>query len=126
MRASRLRTAAALAGAALFASGCLHVHHGTPGRGHGPPPHAPAHGARAHHAGHELVWDAGLGVHVVVGLPGIYFSDGHYLRRGHGGWERAAGPDGPWRAASPAAVPPGLAKGAPPGHAGKTKPGRKF
>lgn len=97
-------------GLALALGGCHHhpVHRG---HGHGPPPHAPAHGYRhKHHHGHDLVFDAGLGAYVVVGLPDVYFSDGHFFRRHGGGWEMAPEPGGPWREARARALPPGLAK----------------
>ena len=65
-----------------------------PGRGHGPPPHAPAHGYRwkQKHAYHhqeaevELVFDSGLGVYVVLGLPAHYYWEGTYLRVDGGHW----------------------------------------
>ena len=58
-------------------------------RGNGPPPHAPAHGYRAKHQGHNLKFDTGLGVYIVVDIPDTYFHNGLYLR---------LGPDGAWRA----------------------------
>jgi hypothetical protein len=85
-----------------------------PGRGHGPPPHAPAHGYRrkhhdAHHGGDlELVFDSGLGVYVVIGFPSHYWLDGTYYRDRSGSFELAASIDGPWSASG--TLPPGLAK----------------
>jgi hypothetical protein len=85
-----------------------------PDRGHGPPPHAPAHGYRrkhhdAHHAGDlELVFDSGLGVYVVIGFPSHYWLDGTYYRERAGSFEIAASIDGPW-STSRTALPPGLA-----------------
>jgi hypothetical protein len=106
-----------------FALGCTHASvgvgdghdhgHVTTAKGHGPPPHAPAHGYRrkhhdAHHHGElELVFDSGLGVYVVVGFPLHYWLDGTYYRERSGSFEIAASIDGPWRTS--ASVPPGLA-----------------
>src|SRR5262245_11687981 len=54
------------------------------GGAHGPPPWAPAHGHRRHHqrayqhrdATVDMVFDSGLGVYVVVGLPNYYYWNG--------------------------------------------------
>ena len=76
--------------AALLALGCVYVqeHDAHPEPKGGPPPWAPAHGYRQKHPGPELVWNADIGVYVVVGFPHIYFEDGHYFRRMHSHWER--------------------------------------
>lgn len=98
----------AVAGFAL--AGCPHLEE-APGRqqasrGWGPPPHAPAHGYRRKHrrSGAELVYDSGLGVYVVVGLP-VYFSDERFYRLGDAGWEISVDLHGPWRAVEYHAVP---------------------
>lgn len=109
--------------AAVLALGCVHDH----GHGHdpkskgGPPPWAPAHGYRHKHAGHELRFDAQLGVYVVVGLPHVYFQSDHYYRRVDSHWERCRKLDkAKWKAIDAAAVPTSLAKhyekGPKPGH----------
>lgn len=81
------------------------------GRG-GPPPHAPAHGYRHKHRHHgvDLVFDARLGVYVVVGLDGVYFHADHFYRPFEGGWQVSLEPDRAWSHAEPAKLPPGLAK----------------
>lgn len=113
--------AAALLGFALALGACTHAgvvvgdDHPpvvTSDRGHGPPPHAPAHGYRrkhpdAHHGDVELVFDSGLGVYVVVGFPSHYWLDGTYYRERSGSFEISASIDGPWTASR--SVPPGLA-----------------
>lgn len=112
-----------LAPAAVALLGCHH-HHTTvlraPVHHPGPPPHAPAHGYRAkhHHGGStvELVFDGDLGVYVVVGLEQHYFLDDTYYRLQGGDWQVSFGLDGPWKAASPRALPPGLRKKAAHGH----------
>jgi hypothetical protein len=93
-------------------------------RGHGPPPHAPAHGYRAkNRQGAELVFDSGIGVYVVVGLPGVYFWSDLYYREARGGsWERCDRLDGAWIAVGDTSLPPGLrdkkaSKSGPPGKA---------
>jgi hypothetical protein len=79
-------------------------------RGHGPPPHAPAHGYRAKTAqGVEVVFDRELGVFVVVGVRGTYFWGDFYYRQETGGrWERSGRLDGAWVGIVEAALPPGL------------------
>lgn len=95
-----------------------------PGYDTGPPPHAPAHGYRRKHQGHDHVWDADLGVYVVVDLPDMWFLDGHYFRFASEHWEVSAGVRGPWRVAALESVPGRLVEkrhphGAPPGQAKK-------
>ena len=135
-RASRLAEIAVLASLlalALALGACTHAgvvvgdHHPpvvTGDHGHGPPPHAPAHGYRrthqdAHHGGDiELVFDSGLGVYVVVGFPSHYWLEGTYYRESGGSFEIAASIDGPWSASASRSLPPGLAKAkGKPGHA---------
>jgi hypothetical protein len=58
----------------------------------------------------DLVFDAGLGVYAVVGLPGLYFHRDQYLRLHAGAWQRAARTKGPWVVVSTRKVPPGLHK----------------
>ena len=81
-------------------------------RGHGPPPHAPAHGYRHKHAIQvELEFDSHMGVYVVLEIPGVYFHDGLYIRLSGGKWEVAAHFNGPWRKAKNKDIPSGLKKG---------------
>jgi hypothetical protein len=83
-------------------------------RGHGPPPHAPAHGYRAKTPqGVEIVFDTALGVYVVVELPAHYWLDDRYYRRdAKSGWTVGVSLDGPWTACADADLPPGLRAGA--------------
>lgn len=83
----------------------------------GPPPHAPAHGYRRKQRSHgggevDLVFDAGLGVYVVVGVPNRYFWDGYYLRLDDDQWYASVDLDGDggWEPRSEGKVPPGLQK----------------
>jgi hypothetical protein len=94
------------------ASGCVYHQHramAPPGyaRGHGPPPHAPAHGYRHkhHHDAVDLVFDAGLGVYAVVGRPGYYWYIDHYLRWVSGEWRVSSRIDGVWVVVSSDRVP---------------------
>jgi hypothetical protein len=90
----------------------LYHRNGPPGAVHetGPPPHAPAHGYRHRHQrdGVELVFDAGRGVYVVVGLPACYFLDGVYYRRISKKWEKATGIEGDWKPVGRDRIPAGL------------------
>ncbi len=98
---------------------CTHVHVPYPptaprAERPGPPPHAPAHGYRQKHHAHggdiELVFDSGLGVYVVVGMPGHYWHDYHYYRSVDGVWQASLSLDGGWSTAPSRKLPPGLAK----------------
>ncbi|HUT77780.1 MAG TPA: hypothetical protein VM285_08850 [Polyangia bacterium] len=100
----------------LLLAGCAHheFHHHEvavhphPG-GHGPPPHAPAHGYRhKNRGGLELVYDSGLGVYAVAGWDGTYFHEDHYLRYHGGNWQHAVQLRGPWSTVASRALPPGL------------------
>lgn len=75
----------------------------------GPPPHAPAHGYRhKHQHGVELVYNAELGVYVVIGFPNHYFYEGHYFRRDGEAWEISMHIKGPWIIAAHDVLPSGL------------------
>jgi hypothetical protein len=86
------------------------------GSGHGPPPWAPAHGYRhkhqrayqSHSGTVDLVFDSGLGVYVVVGLPNYYYWDGWYLRLDAGRWVQAPHLDSRWSPCPVDRVPGGL------------------
>ncbi|MFH1006880.1 MAG: hypothetical protein V1800_05165 [Candidatus Latescibacterota bacterium] len=78
-------------------------------RGHGPPPHAPAHGYRhMHNHGVELEFDSGLGVYGVLKFPSTYFLDGMYFRWFKSHWEVATHFEGPWKGSVKKDVPPKL------------------
>lgn len=105
----------------LMFTGCVvqpvHVH----SRDYGPPPHAPAHGYRHNYHGHELVYDLGLGVYVVVGLPSIYFYSGIYYRYDGDHWSYSHDLDKGWhKHKGDREIPPGLAK-----KKGKRKKGKR-
>ena len=80
-------------------------------QGHGPPPHAPAHGHRAKYHGHDLEYDGHRGVYTVLGLAGIFWYDGWYHRRTGDRWQRSDRFDGPWRDSPWDHIPPGLRGG---------------
>jgi hypothetical protein len=109
---------------ATAATGCAVYPAHSQGPGYGPPPHAPAHGYRARYHDHDLVFDAGLGVYVVVGLPDIYFYNGIYLRYSHEGWQHSRYADRDWRRYDDHKIPPGLAKKHPGKGKGDGHPGR--
>ncbi len=82
----------------------------------GPPPWAPAHGYRQKHqrayqhreSTVDLVFDSGLGVYVVVGLPNYYYWNGVYLRLDAGQWIQAPYIDARWEPCPDDRVPGGL------------------
>lgn len=98
----------------LLLGGCFpHIHHDHDrGYDRGPPAHAPAHGYRKKMHNHDMSFDSGLGVYVVVGSPGFYFWDDFYWRLRDGFWVRASAFDGPWIVVEETHrhLPPGLAK----------------
>ncbi len=107
---SKFRFAALLC-AMIVLAGCVHVHHRhPPGRGYGPPAHAPAHGHRMKHHDHELVFDASLGVYVVIGLSDHYFHDGWYYRPHEGHFVRGTCVSGPWVTIGELDVPDGIVR----------------
>ena len=69
----------------------------SPSYSHAPPTHAPAHGYRHKHKKHDLIFDTGVGVYVVVGFIDHYFNEGQYYRYRKGIWETARSLDGLWR-----------------------------
>jgi hypothetical protein len=119
LRLTCLALSVALVAPALPA--CVHhVHHGpvaAPAKKGGPPPWAPAHGYRHKHSqGVDLIFDAGLGVYVVVGYDQHYFHGKRFYRRGGSGWLASAQVRGPWLSVELSAVPAGLV----------AKPGKKL
>jgi hypothetical protein len=98
---------------------CIHHHHHD-GRGTtapvviskpGPPPHAPAHGYRhKHHQGVEMVFDAELGVYVVVGRKDHFFYKDCFYRLVNGSWEMSVRIDAGWAGIASDHLPRGLAK----------------
>jgi hypothetical protein len=94
----------------LAMSGCV-VHATHPqGYGYGPPPHAPAHGYRHKYHNHDLVYDANLGVYIVLGFTDYYFLDDIYYHHRHDGWYYSRDFDRDWRQYKDKRLPPGLAK----------------
>jgi len=76
--------------------------------GHGPPPHAPAHGYRQKYQGVELVYDSGRGVYVVVEFPLHFYLKGSFYRFHESQWEISADIKGPWKVIAEEELPPGL------------------
>lgn len=117
-RARRLAgLACGLLALALFLPACVHHHHhhrSAPAkvtrvnRG-GPPPWAPAHGYRhKHHDGVELVFDAKLGVYVVLGHDHYFFHGDRFYRDHDGRWLVSAQFHGPWVSVAVTDLPSGL------------------
>lgn len=77
--------------------------------GHGPPPHAPAHGHRRKCPdGFEVVYDSASGVYVVVGYPSHYYLAGHYYRFHEDHWQISVSFKGTWQHIGKRPLPPGL------------------
>jgi hypothetical protein len=75
----------------------------------GPPPHAPAHGYRAKHQRHNMVYDSRLGAYIVLGYDDHYYNDGWYFRYRDGLWQINADlRDRDWRDVDHYRVPEGL------------------
>lgn len=80
-----------------------------------PPDHAPAHGRRSKEkqihkqqappGGVRIVFDSEQGVHVAIGLPGVYFDSGRYYRHTDAGWQVSATGNGGWSVAVVQSVP---------------------
>ncbi len=102
--------AAGVVGATL--AGChAHVAAPAPQARPMPPAHAPAHGLRKKHHDHELRFDSGLGVYVLVDLPDLYFWDDVYWRFRDGVWLHARLSSGPWIVVHDhPRIPPGLTR----------------
>jgi hypothetical protein len=78
-------------------------------QGHGPPPHAPAHGYRAKtQDGLELVYRSDYGVYELVGRDRYYYQDGVIYHRDSIGWIVGRTVNGPWTSVTEAQIPPGL------------------
>jgi hypothetical protein len=95
-----------------------------------PPSHAPAHGHRAKHkshsptraaapAGFQFVFDSERGFSVAVGLPDVFFHDGHYYRQHNGDWQISVRADGGWGGVKATAMPAAIRKAH--GHPGPAK-----
>ena len=112
--------------ASSLAMGCVHRRYDGddgPGRGYGPPPHAPAHGYRHKYQDHDLEFDSHLGLYVVLGFPNLFWGDGWYHRRSGDRWQRSERWDGPWYDSRWDDIPPRLRGGD--GKGGKDKgPGK--
>jgi len=71
----------------------------------GPPPHAPAHGYRYKHNKHDMSYDTGLSVYVVLGKTDVYYDNGVYFRYRDNGWQVSLGLNNTWENTSKRAVP---------------------
>jgi hypothetical protein len=95
-----------------------------------PPSHAPAHGHRAKQKSHsptytaapsgfQFVFDSERGFSVAVGLPGIFFHDGHYYRQHNGAWQISVRSNGGWSGVKASKMPAAIHKAH--GHPGPAK-----
>ncbi len=99
-------------GAVSALGACMHYGRPGPGKGYGPPPHAPAHGYRYKNPkrGADLIFDSGIGVYLVAGLTNHYFDSGRYFRFFNGSWQVSSALKGPWGRIAVKGLPPGLRK----------------
>ena len=79
--------------------------------GHGPPPHAPAHGYRAKYNGVDLVYDSGIEVYVVTTVKGRYYWGDHFYRRRGNVWLKSKSLGGQWVAVGKSNIPVALRTG---------------
>ena len=75
-----------------------------------PPPRAPAAGYHQEYRGHDLRWNASLGVYVIMDMPNHYFYNGDYYRYHRGQWYYSRDMKKRWRHYDERKLPPGLAK----------------
>ncbi len=99
----------------LFLIGCVDsasVRYGDakPHYKNAPPPHAPAHGYRHKHKKHNMSYDSGLSVYVVMDLANHYFDNGTYYRYSDGNWQVSTSIGGHWENTIGRAVPSKLYK----------------
>jgi predicted small secreted protein len=72
----------------------------------GPPRHAPAHGYRHNHQGHDIVYDAKIGAYIVINIPDTYFHNNMYIRLSTDGrWMVSANLNNGWRVESGTEIP---------------------
>ena len=129
-----------LIGPIALLTACVHRDHhgrghGAPEHGlragHGPPPHAPAHGYRHklhHHGDAHIAFDSGIGVYVVEGHTDLFYWDYHFYRRHDGGWQISSRLDRGWISIGAAKLPGHLAKrhaGRGHGHSPKHHPAKR-
>lgn len=99
-------------GAFLMAAGCIAPHHDQRGndRYNHPPPHSANNGYRQEYNGHEVRYDARLGVYKVVGMRNHYYLDNQYYRYDRNRWYYSQNVNEGWRDFDERRLPPGLAK----------------
>ena len=75
-----------------------------------PPPRSPAQGYHQMYRGHDIRYDAGLGVYALMDLPNYFFFEGNYYRYHDGHWNYSRDMKSRWRNYDERKLPPGLAK----------------
>jgi len=100
---------AAMTAAALALGGCVAAPPPRD-RGYAPPPYAPAPGYHQIYRGHDIRYDANLGVYLIVDMPNHYFFNDNYYRYHEGRWYYSRDLEKHWRHYDERKLPPGLAK----------------
>lgn len=101
-----------LTGSLLMTASCVTSpnDYGRNDRNHHPPPHSANNGYRQKYNGHEVRYDAHLGVYKVVGKRNYYYLDNQYYRYDRKRWYSSQHVDRGWRDYDERRLPPGLAK----------------
>jgi hypothetical protein len=100
----------ALAGAVFMVSGCATYPDHRYDSNYGPPPRTANHGYHQPYNGHEVRYDARLGVYLVVGMPDYYYLDNHYYRYDRNRWYYSQNLNDGWRDYDERRLPPGLSQ----------------
>jgi hypothetical protein len=103
-----------LAGFVITLSGCAvyPAHHdfAYEQRGYGPPPYAPAHGYRTKIHGHNMLYDAHLGVYVLLDLHDHYYHNLVYYKYNKKNWYYRQHDKDKWRKYDKRKLPEGLSR----------------
>ena len=108
-RLSKILLTMAMVCAVLAASGCV-AYPAHRGAVYPPPPRAPAPGYHQEYRGHDLRYDANLGVYVILDMPNHYFYHDNYYRYHRGRWYYSHDLKEHWRTYDERRLPPGLAR----------------
>ena len=72
-------------------------------------------------SGIEIIFDSERGIHIAVGLPNVFFHEGHYYREQDGRWQVSVSGDGGWSFSASSGVPEVVVKAKKHKHPGPAK-----